>query len=93
MGGFMSQRNVNDISQKNNFRMGAYHRLDAGIQFHKKKRLWERTWEFSVYNAYNRQNPFYYYREYDKINDVEYGKLRQVSLFPVIPSFSYSIKF
>jgi hypothetical protein len=84
---------VDDISEKNNFRMGAYHRLDAGIQLHKKKKHWERTWEFSVYNAYNRQNPFYYYQEVVSEKSELYGKLRQVSLFPVIPSFSYSIKF
>jgi hypothetical protein len=28
---------INDYGEKNNFRMRAYHRLDAGIQFHKKK--------------------------------------------------------
>jgi hypothetical protein len=41
--------------------MGAYHRMDIGIQFHKKKRWGERTWEISFYNAYNRKNPFFYF--------------------------------
>ncbi|HEX2976146.1 MAG TPA: TonB-dependent receptor [Bacteroidales bacterium] len=85
--------NVSDLSEKNNYRMAAYHRLDAGIQFHKKKRLWERTWEFSVYNAYNRQNPFYLYQDNVIRENKEYGILKQVSLFPVIPSFTYSLKF
>jgi outer membrane receptor protein involved in Fe transport len=84
---------VKDYGEKNNFRMGSYHRLDAGIQFHKQKKHWERIWEFSVYNAYNHKNPFFYYTENLTEKNKEYGVLRQVSLFPVIPSFTYSLKF
>ena len=86
---------VNDYSEKNNFRMKAYNRLDVGIQFHKEKKWGERIWEISVYNLYNRKNPFYYYTDYflDRDTGKEYGLLKQVSLFPVIPSITYSFKF
>jgi hypothetical protein len=86
---------INEYPEKNNFRMSSYHRLDLGIQFHKQKKWGERTWEISVYNAYNRRNAFYYYieREYDDTTGKFYGQLKQVSLFPVIPSFSYSFRF
>jgi hypothetical protein len=84
---------VKDYSQKNNFRMGAYHRLDFGIQFHKEKKWGERIWEISVYNLYNRQNPFFYYIQNNTVNGKEYGVLSQVSLFPIIPSFTYSFRF
>jgi outer membrane receptor for ferrienterochelin and colicin len=96
---------VNDLTEKNNFRMAPYHRLDLGIQFHKTKKWGERIWEISVYNAYNRKNPFYYYNDtkivptyvYDgpkrTLLLLDYGILRQVSLFPVIPSVTYSFKF
>lgn len=84
---------VQDYGDKNSFRMGAYHRLDAGIQFHREKKHWERTWEFSVYNAYNRRNPFYYYPVTVFEDGKRTGILKQVSLFPVIPSFMYSIRF
>jgi len=84
---------VKDYSVKNNFRMGAYHRLDIGIQFHKEKKWGKRIWEISVYNAYNRKNPFYYYSDYKVVNNKEYGILTQVSLFPIIPSFTYTFKF
>lgn len=89
------ERYVNDYPEKNNFRMSAYHRLDLGVQFHKQKRWGERTWEISVYNLYNRKNPFYYYTEYETNNETKktYGLLKQVSLFPVIPSFTYSFRF
>jgi hypothetical protein len=81
---------ANEYGAKNAFRMAAYHRLDIGIQFHKQKRWGERTWEISVYNVYSRQNPFYYY-----IGGSGLGEriLKQVSLFPIIPSATYSFKF
>jgi len=84
---------ANEFGEKNNFRMNPYHRIDFGVQFHKKKKWGERIWEISVYNAYCRFNPFFYYSERETINNKEYGVLRQVSLFPVIPSITYSFKF
>lgn len=85
---------VVDYGERNSSRMAAYHRMDLGIQFHKKKKWGERTWEVSFYNAYNRQNPFFYYIEEEYRNNGEQeSKLKQVSLFPIIPSVSYSFKF
>ncbi len=89
----MYGQTVKDFGEKNSFRMKAYHRFDIGIQFHKEKRWGERTWEISVYNLYNRMNPFFYYTEYGFSNDKMYGYLKQVSLFPIIPSFTYSFRF
>lgn len=81
---------VSEYSAVNDFRMAPYHRLDFGAQFHKKKKRGERTWEVSFYNLYNRQNPFFYYSD----TDIR-GKtiLKQVSLFPILPSISYTFKF
>jgi hypothetical protein len=92
---FFYEQLVYDFGEKNNFRMRSYHRLDIGIQFHKEKKWGERIWEISFYNIYNRKNPFYYYTdtELDRATMKEYGRLKQVSLFPVIPSFTYSFKF
>ena len=90
---------VEDYGKKNDFRMAAYHRLDLSVQVHKKLKRYERTWEFGVYNAYNRQNPFFYFIEEDQSYNPrteEYtttNKLKQVSLFQFIPSVSWSIKF
>lgn len=86
-------QNVSDFSEKNNFRMKSYHRLDIGVQFLKKKKWGERVWEISVYNVYNRMNPFFYYTENVYVDKKEYGLLKQVTLFPVIPSFTYSFRF
>ena len=45
------------ISQHNNYRLPANHRLNVGINFHKKTKHGMRTWNISLYNAYNAMNP------------------------------------
>ncbi|MFT2007958.1 TonB-dependent receptor [Pontibacter sp. 13R65] len=93
-GGSMYWQRASDYGERNGYRMAAYHRMDIGVQFHKPKRWGERTWEISFYNLYSRKNPFFYYlsEEYSNGNHSE-TKLKQVSLFPIIPSVSYGFKF
>jgi outer membrane cobalamin receptor len=90
---YYNSRYVMDYSEKNNYRMAPYHRLDLGIQFHKEKKWGERIWEISVYNVYNRKNPFFYQLRYVSNGSRSSTFLQQFSLFPIIPSFSYSFKF
>lgn len=82
-----------DYEQKNNYRMKAYHRLDASVQYrHNIAPALQSIIELSVYNAYNRANAFYYQIEPDKQGT---GKrsLQQLSIFPVMPALSWTIKF
>jgi hypothetical protein len=82
----------NDYGEKNSFRMAAYHRLDVGIQFTKVKKHYTRIFELSAYNAYNRWNPFFYY--VDQVDgNPQNNVLMQVTLFPVLPSVSWTWKF
>ncbi len=76
---------------RNNYRMPSYHRLDFGVNFHKKKEHGIRIWNISIYNLYNHFNPFYIYVEEPgyNVNQV----LKQVSLFPILPSVSYKFEF
>lgn len=80
---------------RNSFRAESYHRLDIAAQFYKKKKKYERYWEFGLFNAYNRKNPFYYYLQ--ATNDPsglgQRISLKKKSLFPVLPSISYNVKF
>ncbi len=72
---------------KNNFRLPAYHRLDLSINLEKEKKHGVRTWQFGLYNAYNQKNIFFlYYKNGGK-------DLYKFTLFPIIPSVSYSFKF
>lgn len=86
---------TNEYGEKNGFRAEPYHRMDVAIQFHKKKKRHERTWEFGLYNAYNRRNPFFYNinSKLDENTGQRTNVLTRYSLFPVLPSFSYNFKF
>ena len=81
--------------ERNNFRMGNYHRLDLGVNFHRPTKHGVSTWNISVYNVYNHHNPFIVYTNYswDEATQTEKKKLMQASLFPILPSVSYSFKF
>jgi outer membrane receptor for ferrienterochelin and colicin len=89
------------VSERNNYRMPSYHRMDIGFNFHKQKKHGIRTWSLSVYNAYCRLNPFVVYegtsseRVYNPQTNTWDNKktLKLLSLFPLIPSLSYSYKF
>ncbi|MFN5422381.1 MAG: TonB-dependent receptor [bacterium] len=86
------------FSRINQYRLAPYHRLDLSATYQptpRKQRKLNGSWVFSVYNAYSRQNPYFYY--FDQTGSAFQGTLeiqaKQVSLFPVIPSVTYNIKF
>ncbi|MDD3740359.1 MAG: TonB-dependent receptor [Bacteroidales bacterium] len=87
---------VSDYGRRNSYRMDPYHRLDLSVNYlHKKTDKWESSWNFSVYNVYNRKNPYfiYFYHE-GSISTGDYtAKAKQVSLFPVLPSITWNFKF
>ncbi len=87
--GFTYGRVAYIYSDRNAYRMKPYHRLDLGLNFNKKVKHGVSTWTISIYNAYNRENPYFYYlkQENGKV------KIYQQSLFPIIPSVSYSLTF
>jgi hypothetical protein len=76
-------------------RAEAYHRLDVGCRFYKQRKHYARTWEIGVYNLYNRRNPFYYSLEgkYQGLGKQSKSVLYKYSLFPTVPSVSYSVSF
>ena len=75
--------------ERNSTRMNPYHRFDLGVNFHKQKKNYERTISLSIYNLYNRKNPFFVYLDEEPDQTVA----RQVSLFPIIPTLTYNIRF
>ncbi len=81
---------IDYFETRNSYRMPAYHRLDIGVNFHKERKWGTRTWSFGIYNVYNRKNPFFI--EGIVWSNDNTPKLRQYSLFPIIPSFSYSFR-
>jgi hypothetical protein len=87
--------NGNEIQvyqKRNGFRMANTHRLDVAATFTKVKKRYTRSWVISIYNVYNRQNPFYIYLGTTETPPYK-PVFKQVSLFPIIPSISYQFKF
>jgi len=80
---------------RNNQRLGAYHRLDFSAIRTKEGKLWGKPfiseWVFGVYNLYSRQNPYFVYLKVDPVLDKP--EAIQVTLLPIIPSISYNFKF
>lgn len=81
-------------NDRNNVRNPDYHRLDLSATYTKRKsKKWESSWVFSVYNAYNRRNPFSIYFQ----NNYENTGLNQAIRFSVIgsivPAISYNFKW
>ncbi len=75
----------------NNVSLPAYHRLDLGVNFRRTtKRGYERIWNISIYNVYSRMNPLY-----GKVKEMPDGSFRgkAIGVFPILPSFSYTLKF
>ena len=89
------------ISERNNYTMPDYHRLDLSANFHiphkrsgdatRSRGGWLRTAEhivnISVYNVYNHMNPYLI------IPEIKEKRLYQISLFPILPGISYKFKF
>lgn len=91
-GGYL-QPEIGHIEHRNNYRLPDYHRLDLGVNFHRRRKHGVSTWNLSVYNVYSRLNPFFVYTDSKKINGKEEQLVKQASVFPVIPSFSYTFTF
>lgn len=86
-------RIVGYYTERNGYRMPDYHRLDLGFTWLRKKSVnFESEWNFSVYNAYARENAYYIdFRESE--SNPGLTEAVQVALFKMIPSVSYRFKF
>lgn len=92
---------------RNWYTLPPYHRLDLGFVYTiipKKKLKLDFTSDISVsiYNAYNRMNPYFLYiatggdaggGKEEKTKDNLKFKAKQVSLFPILPSITWNFKF
>ncbi len=81
-------------SGRNQERMPLYHRLDLGLTWKKKStEKYESSFNFSLYNAYGRQNAFMILFE-DKYENGQHVSTvaKQVSLFRFVPSITWNFK-
>jgi outer membrane receptor for ferrienterochelin and colicin len=78
---------IDEYRTRGNYRMQPYHRLDLNVNYTFTKGAVEHKASIGLYNAYDRLNPFYIQYDYNRL---EY---KSVSLFPIMPAASYSVKF
>jgi hypothetical protein len=85
--------NYLQYTERNGYRMPAYHRLDLSVTlYNKKKEKFESSWNFSLYNAYGRENAFTIsFRDDD--DDPTRTAAYQTTLFKWIPSVTYNFLF
>ncbi|MFB6343309.1 carboxypeptidase-like regulatory domain-containing protein [Saccharicrinis sp. FJH62] len=80
-------------TKRNAYRMPDYHRMDIGATYiPKKKKRFESSWNFSVYNVYGRKNAFSITFRENESNPNQTEAFR-LSLFQMIPSVTYNFKF
>ncbi len=92
---------VTEYSDRNEYRVNPYHRLDLSLDWTiKKTKKFETGLNVSIYNVYNRQNPFLVF--FETSANAESGDLSnftlqnhayQMSLFPIIPSIMWTFRF
>ncbi len=86
-------KTVGYYTQRNGYRMPDYHRLDLGLTWIRKQTArFESSWNFSIYNAYGRENAYFISFRQNEENP-EQTEAVQISLFKFIPSVSYKFKF
>ena len=93
---------VNFYSDRNGYRLPAIHRLDLSATLEPRKhanRKWKNIYNFGIYNAYNRKNPFTIYTRKKQdadgniIGDGNEREARLVYLFGITPYVSWHFKF
>tara|TARA_B100000963_G_scaffold236775_1_gene206998 strand:+ start:1737 stop:4085 length:2349 start_codon:yes stop_codon:yes gene_type:complete len=91
-----------EFTSRNGFRMEPYHRLDIGATYTpKKKKRFQSSWNFSIYNVYSRKNPYFIYFDLEspdgEAGNIQNGnitpKAYQVSIFPILPSVTWNFNF
>ncbi|WP_026994330.1 TonB-dependent receptor [Flectobacillus major] len=81
---------------RGNFRVPAYHRLDISATKKNKKALFgkgESEWVFSVYNLYNRRNPFSIYTRPNENDPTKSEAVKLSIIGSFVPSVTYNFKF
>jgi hypothetical protein len=89
----VNNRVVYYYTERNGYRMPAYHRLDvsATVQLHQRKSFSSEL-NFGVYNAYGRENAYSIYFRNSETNP-EHTEAVQLALFRFVPSVTYNFKF
>jgi len=98
---FFNGEIITEYSDRNGYRLPPYHRLDLSLNWNiLKRKRFETGINFSVFNVYNRKNPFFIFYETTTNFNLEVQppifemttKAYKMSLFPIIPSINWNFK-
>lgn len=81
---------------RNNSRIPSYHRLDLAATLKSKRKLFgtgDGEWVFSIYNVYNRRNPFSVYTRANEDTPLKTEAVRYAVIGSLIPAVTYNFKF
>jgi len=94
--GINNSNNLNfDYDQRDNYKLPAYHKLDLSFNY-------SFTWNelpfkayLSIFNVYNRKNPFAVFSTNSSSNTsvLNNPELKQITLFPFLPTVGISVNF
>ncbi len=94
---FVDNNLVEQFSKVNAYRMPSYQRLDISATYtpqHARKRRFEGSWNFSIYNLYNHKNPYFMYVDIQGTAQTGItAKVYEVYILPFLPSVTYNFKF
>lgn len=98
-GFFFIEQNLNLFyGPRNSAQLDAYHRFDLSATYTpnpNSKKKFTGSWAFSVYNLYNRKNPFFV--NFDTTVNPDTGATSiqgsKITIFPLIPSITYNFKW
>jgi hypothetical protein len=82
-------------TQRNTYRFPGYHRMDASLAIQlgklRPQKKWKHELNISLYNLYNRKNPWLISFRTDGTDGSQYA--RMTYLFGIVPSISYNVQF
>jgi hypothetical protein len=79
---------------RNSSRLPMVHRLDLSATYTPKpdkKKGWQSSWVFSLYNAYNRRNAVSI--TFGENEDTDRNEATRLSIFGIVPAVTYNFKF
>ncbi|HYC84295.1 MAG TPA: TonB-dependent receptor [Chryseosolibacter sp.] len=94
--------NPDVITERNSYLLPDFHRLDLSATLNPRKNLNRKLkaqWVVTIYNVYNRRNPFTVYtrtrqdKDGNVIGDGTEKEARLIYLFPILPFITYNFKF
>ena len=92
---FLNGQTIFLYTERNSYRMPAYHRLDLSATLEEKlhkKHKFHSSWTFGLYNAYGHQNPFSIEFKNDP-KDPANTIAERTTLFSFVPSVTWNFKF